>query len=193
MLKGRGIIRAQNVMLSAPGSINQPVHTDSQWGNRRKNPKPHYLTVLIALTDQDLLTGGTKVYPGSHRDSRLAPRFEGGTVVGVEEPQSKGTAIVFDGLLLHHGTANVTNTAQKAMQALDNELTKMEQGSGGGGASYEPTAELDDFDYGRYGMPPQQQEDPTLTKYSLQPPLGCVPLLLASGLSSSWPWSWSWF
>jgi hypothetical protein len=67
MLKGRGIIRAQNVMLSAPGSINQPVHTDSQWSNRpTRNPKPHYLTVLIALTDQDLLTGGTKVYPGKN-------------------------------------------------------------------------------------------------------------------------------
>ena len=109
LLKGRGQIRAQNIMLSAPGSVEQPVHTDSQWSNRSaRNPGPHYLTVLIPLTDQDLQTGGTRVYPGTHRDARLAPLHEGGTVRPVEQPQKAGTALVFDGLLQHHGTANVT-------------------------------------------------------------------------------------
>ena len=107
-LKGRGQIRAQNIMLSAPGSAEQPVHTDSQWPARERNPAPHYLTVLIPLTDQNLETGGTRVYPGTHRDARLQPLFEGGTVHHVENPQKAGTALVFDGLLQHHGTANVT-------------------------------------------------------------------------------------
>lgn len=130
MLKGRGVIRAQNIMLSAPGSINQPVHTDSQWGTRTvRNPKPHYLTILIALTNQDLQTGGTKVYPGTHRDARLAPQFEGGTVVGVEKPQTRGTAIVFDGLLQHHGTANVTNVGQIAMKMLNEKEDENEKKS----------------------------------------------------------------
>ena len=69
ILKGRGQIRAQNIMLSAPGSVEQPIHTDSQWDKRRnRNPAPHYLTVLIPLVDQDLQTGGTRLHPGTHRD-----------------------------------------------------------------------------------------------------------------------------
>ena len=110
ILKGRGQIRAQNIMLSAPGSVEQPIHTDSQWDKRRnRNPAPHYLTVLIPLVDQDLQTGGTRLYPGTHRDARLQPLFEGGTVRAFEKPQKAGVALVFDGLLQHHGTANTTS------------------------------------------------------------------------------------
>jgi hypothetical protein len=43
----------------------------------------------------------------------LSPQFEGGTVVAVEKPQKRGTAIVFDGLLQHHGTANITSTTSR--------------------------------------------------------------------------------
>ena len=71
-------------------------------------------------------TGGTRVYPGTHRDARLSPQFEGGTIKYEEKPQTRGTAIVFDGLLQHHGTANVTNAAKVALKTLE-ALEKVEK------------------------------------------------------------------
>ena len=65
-------------MLSEPGSARQPIHTDSNWdGHRNRDPRPHYFTILIPLTDQDLETGGTRVYPGTHRDINLGAKVMG--------------------------------------------------------------------------------------------------------------------
>jgi hypothetical protein len=114
LLNHRGSIKTQNVMLSEPGSVRQPIHTDSNWeGHRQRDPRPHYFTILIPLTDQDLETGGTRVYPGTHRDVNLGAKVNGGTIEGVENPQKAGDALVFDGLLHHHGTENVTGRKKK--------------------------------------------------------------------------------
>ena len=109
LLNKRGSVKTHNVMLSEPGSARQPIHTDSNWdGHRNRDPRPHYFTILIPLTDQDLETGGTRVYPGTHRDINLGAKVNGGTVEHVENPQKAGDALVFDGLLQHHGTENVS-------------------------------------------------------------------------------------
>jgi len=114
LLNRRGSIKTQNVMLSEPGSVTQPIHTDSNWeGHRQRDPRPHYFTILIPFTDQDLETGGTRVYPGTHRDAKLGAKTNGGTIEGVENPQKAGDALVFDGLLQHHGTENVTGQKKK--------------------------------------------------------------------------------
>ena len=115
LLNHRGKIKTQNVMLSEPGSARQPIHTDSNWeGKRQRDPRPHYFTILIPLTDQDLETGGTRIFPGTHRDVNLGAKENGGTIEGVENPQKAGDALVFDGLLQHHGTENVTGQEKKS-------------------------------------------------------------------------------
>ena len=109
MLKGRFSSSTRNIMLSEPGSSCQDVHTDSSWaGKRQRNPAPHYYTVLIPLVNQTKETGGTRLYPGTHLDSTARIEGDGGLIKGVEDPQSAGDAIVFDGLLQHCGTANVS-------------------------------------------------------------------------------------
>lgn len=103
----RGRIKTQNVMLSKPGSILQPVHTDSDWGKRAKqNPRPHYYTILIALSPHNKHTGGTKLYPGSHRDVSIEPDESKATHLDL----NPGDALVFDGLLLHCGMPNLSGT-----------------------------------------------------------------------------------
>merc|ERR1711974_109189 len=99
----------QNVMLSEPGATCQEVHTDSSWrGRAQRDPKPHYFTVLVPLVDQDAQTGGTRLFPRTHRDVASTAVEAGGSVRGVEEPMRAGDALVFDGLLQHFGTANGT-------------------------------------------------------------------------------------
>ena len=101
----------ENIMLSASGSSCQPVHTDSSWqGKRRKNPAPHYYTVLIPLVNQDKFTGGTRIYPGTHLDSTALTVDDGGLIPGIEDPQMAGDALIFDGLLQHCGTPNVSDS-----------------------------------------------------------------------------------
>lgn len=103
--KKRGRIKTHNVMLSKPGSILQPVHTDSDWEKRAKqNPRPHYYTILIALSAHNEHTGGTKLYPGSHRDFLTEPDESKATHLDL----NPGDALVFDGLLLHCGMPNLS-------------------------------------------------------------------------------------
>jgi hypothetical protein len=99
-------VRTANVMLSEPGSERQPIHTDSVWdGCAHKDPLPHYLTVLIPLTEQNQLTGGTRVWPGSHRDIEF-PLTEQGQLDMIEPLLKTGDALIFDGLLSHCGLEN---------------------------------------------------------------------------------------
>ena len=108
MLRGKGKIQTQNIMLSESGAERQPKHTDSWWGETRpaKAPAPHYYTILVALVPQDEKTGGTRLYTGTHRNKELNPPFN----AGVEIPMNAGDAVIFDGLLQHQGTENVTSS-----------------------------------------------------------------------------------
>ena len=107
----RGRISTHNVMLSRPGSQLQPVHTDSGWDDRRSlNPKPHYYTVLIALTPHDRYTGGTLLYPKTHRDASLDPDEKEATHLNL----NPGDALICDGLLLHCGMPNVSGNGDPA-------------------------------------------------------------------------------
>ncbi|KAH9253617.1 hypothetical protein BASA81_008453 [Batrachochytrium salamandrivorans] len=96
----KGSVKTANVMLSAPGSSRQDKHTDSS-GN--KTGPPHYLTVLIPLTEQDKHTGMTQLWPKSHH-APLA-KEEGSPICPT---LAVGDALVFDGLLHHLGTENAT-------------------------------------------------------------------------------------
>jgi hypothetical protein len=103
-----GKLRTQDIMLSKPGSAEQKVHTDSCWdGKADANPRTHYITVLIPLTRQDAQTGGTRVWPRTHRFREQAEQWE--HFVDMSEPTlCTGDALVFDGLLTHLGQANVS-------------------------------------------------------------------------------------
>ncbi|GBG24124.1 Dioxygenase andA [Hondaea fermentalgiana] len=103
-----GKLRTQDIMLSTPGSTDQRCHTDSCWKGRDEiNPKTHYMTVLIPLTVQDEETGGTRVWPKSHR--RIdALEWDKDFVDMVEPRLKRGDALVFDGLLSHLGMRNIS-------------------------------------------------------------------------------------
>jgi ectoine hydroxylase-related dioxygenase (phytanoyl-CoA dioxygenase family) len=107
-------IRTQNVMLSAPGSERQPVHTDSSWsGCPHLDPVPHYVTVLIPLTEQDDETGGTRLWPKSHRDFNMVLGLKDGFVDMVRPRIDVGDALIFDGLLSHCGMENVSKSRDR--------------------------------------------------------------------------------
>ena len=101
------MLRKTQRALRARTQVLQPVHTDSDWGKRKKqNPRPHYYTILIALSPHNKHTGGTKLYPGSHRDVSIEPDESKATHLDL----NPGDALVFDGLLLHCGMPNLSGT-----------------------------------------------------------------------------------
>mmetsp|Transcript_14865 Transcript_14865/g.24198 ORF Transcript_14865/g.24198 Transcript_14865/m.24198 type:complete len:427 (+) Transcript_14865:194-1474(+) len=101
----KGSIRTQDIMLSRPGSVEQRAHTDSSWdGRAMTNPRIHYLTILIPLTRQDARTGGTRVWPKSHRGAENIDWADSIDMIGPK--LNVGDALVFDGLLTHCGMAN---------------------------------------------------------------------------------------
>lgn len=105
----QGRFRTQNVLLSRPGSTQQKVHTDSAWSESvaAENPAPHYITVLVPLTKQTAETGGTRVWPGSHRSFNYTILNDPTKYVDTVSPLVEvGDALVFDGLLSHCGMAN---------------------------------------------------------------------------------------
>lgn len=103
----KATLRTENVMLSEPGSERQVIHIDSAWeGFSFVDPLPHYITLLIPLTVQDEETGGTRVWPKSHRDYHRGIRPSEGYVDMVEPLLNVGDALVFDGLLSHCGLEN---------------------------------------------------------------------------------------
>ena len=67
-------------------------------------------------------TGGTRVYPGTHRDINLGAKVNGGTIEHVENPQKAGDALVFDGLLQHHGTENVSGMKNAVNDAVEKSM-----------------------------------------------------------------------
>jgi ectoine hydroxylase-related dioxygenase (phytanoyl-CoA dioxygenase family) len=87
-----------------PGQAPQPLHADD---GSISLPRPHVPIVcaaIWALTDFTLENGATHVVPGSHRfDRRPRPGEQAETVNGV---MPKGSVIVYDGGIWHHGGAN---------------------------------------------------------------------------------------
>jgi ectoine hydroxylase-related dioxygenase (phytanoyl-CoA dioxygenase family) len=103
----KATVRTENVMLSAPGSERQVIHVDSAWeAVSFVDPLPHYITVLVPLTVQDEETGGTRIWPKSHRNYHNGISPTEGYVDMVEPLLNVGDALVFDGLLSHCGLEN---------------------------------------------------------------------------------------
>lgn len=98
------------------GAANQHVHVDLPWlflerekkemGELTRALPPYVLTLVIPLVDTNPLTGTTRVWPGSQRMS--TPPKPVGTALfeSVAVFPQKGDCFMFDGRLLHHGTAN---------------------------------------------------------------------------------------
>ncbi len=95
-LRPNAKLRTVNVMLSSPGSDDQPMHVDG-------GSSAQYVTVLIPLTVQNESTGGTEIVPGSHRDA-------GGEAILMTGQVRPGDALIFDGATTHRGTGNRSDT-----------------------------------------------------------------------------------
>ena len=111
MLCPRGSVRTNNIILSQPGSTRQPIHVDSAWeGRKTRNPAPHYLTILVPLTPTRPAMGGTRLWPGSHRDADFTPTHDdAASWVDATAPLIElGDVLVFDGLLAHCGMENAS-------------------------------------------------------------------------------------
>lgn len=92
-----GSIATQNVLLSQKGSIRQPIHTDHY--------KNGYATALIPLITQTSSTGGTRLFPKSHKKKGFDP--ETAEFIDCVSPMvEKGDCIIFDGQLMHCGMEN---------------------------------------------------------------------------------------
>lgn len=105
----RGKFRTHDIMLSKPGSQRQRMHTDSSWmGKARTNPAPHYLTILIPLSVQDRHTGGTRVWPRTHRVKDPNVGDDNAYIDCIEPILCVGDALLFDGLLCHLGLENTS-------------------------------------------------------------------------------------
>lgn len=105
-LCNRGRFRTHDILLSKAGSARQDVHTDSSWRrNSKHHPTTNYITVLIPLTKQDKIVGGTRVWPGTHRLPNSNINDED-YVDCIHPVLSVGDALLFDGLLSHCGLEN---------------------------------------------------------------------------------------
>ena len=109
----RGEMRTTNILLSVPGSERQPIHVDSSWeGKASKDPAPHYITILIPLTEPKVECGGTRLWPRSHKSALFEATHENKAsyVDAVSPFVESGDALIFDGLLAHCGLENQSSS-----------------------------------------------------------------------------------
>ncbi|MGH1490385.1 MAG: phytanoyl-CoA dioxygenase family protein [Acidimicrobiales bacterium] len=114
---GRGWICTSLIAaMSLKGGVPQALHQDQSTGLEARNPM--LMNVVTAVTDMDETNGGTLVIPGSHR--ALADAVREGKPVGKLPPAinteaKAGTALVYDGRLLHGTGINYTDEPRIAM------------------------------------------------------------------------------
>jgi len=102
--------------MSLKGGRPQALHQDQGNGFEARNPL--LVNVLTAVTDMDETNGGTLVIPGSH--TTVSDAFRHGQPVGKLPPAinieaKAGTALVYDGRLLHGTGINHTDEPRIAM------------------------------------------------------------------------------
>lgn len=108
---GRGWICTSLIAaISLKGGVPQALHQDQANGLEARDPM--LVNVLTAVTDMDETNGGTLVIPGSHL--ALSDAVRNGEPVGKLPPAisieaKAGTALVFDGRILHGTGINHTD------------------------------------------------------------------------------------
>jgi phytanoyl-CoA dioxygenase PhyH len=99
-------LHGTQLMAVGPGEGDQVLHRDETDWPHFPSPKPHLtVSAMIALTDFTLANGATRVVPGSQLLSDLRD-FHAGEVVPAVMPA--GSALVYDGKVLHGAGANRT-------------------------------------------------------------------------------------
>eukprot|EP00924_Labyrinthula_sp_SR-Ha-C_P013587 snap_masked-scaffold_5-processed-gene-7.18-mRNA-1 protein AED:1.00 eAED:1.00 QI:0/-1/0/0/-1/1/1/0/301 len=115
-----GNFTAQNIILSKSGAKRQKIHIDFFPEDKIRFSKLNcakrlkqklipsgYLTVLIPLTKQTTMTGGTRVWPRSHlnwREQNIDE--EKGFLDCISPLLNVGDCLLFDGFLAHCGMEN---------------------------------------------------------------------------------------
>eukprot|EP00051_Salpingoeca_urceolata_P004766 m.67550 g.67550 ORF g.67550 m.67550 type:complete len:493 (-) comp13835_c0_seq2:627-2105(-) len=89
------------VMLSMPGSVTQPWHSDGDHINRRTHLPPHALNLFLPLVNITPTNGGTELVPGTHIQG--AYDLEDGNVTPLLR---SGQCLLFDFRLKHRGLGN---------------------------------------------------------------------------------------
>ena len=89
-----------------PGERAQVPHRDEEMWPCDKHGKEWLINVMWAVDDFTLQNGGTRVWPGSHRD-QLDRSIDPAGSVAIEMP--RGSACVFLGSLTHSAGANTTD------------------------------------------------------------------------------------
>ena len=97
--------------ISYPGCHPQPMHQDQTWvAPIHTHDAPILVNTMYILQDVDDRNGGTLLVPGSHRANGTAETGLYGPLprpINLEAPA--GTALMFDGRLLHGGAVNHTD------------------------------------------------------------------------------------
>ncbi len=92
------------VMLSLPGSANQPYHMDGPHLNQKKHLPPHCINVFLPLVDLTPAIGPTQFVPTSHI---LHNFWDSGVKPTILEAKC-GQCILFDYRIRHRGIGNKT-------------------------------------------------------------------------------------
>ncbi|HRC56871.1 MAG: phytanoyl-CoA dioxygenase family protein [Myxococcales bacterium] len=89
-----------------PGETAQPIHADDQLIPLPKPHVPIICNTMWAITDFTAANGATRLVPGSHRRDRNPALGVAHPTLAAEMP--RGSVLVFDGSIWHHGGANLT-------------------------------------------------------------------------------------
>jgi len=120
-------VLGENVLLSAfsamdvqPGKTNaQPIHPDDAL---IPVPRPHFqpigCTAMWVLTDFNAHTGGTRILPGSQRDSLelVFTQDEEGMKDAIQPDIKAGSILVFDHAVLHSSANNYSDEWRLGLQ-----------------------------------------------------------------------------
>ena len=122
-LLGKGLILdSYGANTAFPGKAQQGVHADTQhlWPNLEIVPPPHCIVVNIPLVDVDECNGATKVWPGTHKDTRIHGDRSQPTTEMISEWEEKhpaerifarkGDLVLRDMRVWHCGMPNSTYT-----------------------------------------------------------------------------------
>lgn len=109
LLGPRFVMGGFGTVVSLPGARAQHIHRDHPelFGNfDHEHHLPAFaLTIAIPLIDMDTITGTTRLIPGSHRASVERAK----SMAWMDPVVSAGSVLIWDYLLFHGGTANLSD------------------------------------------------------------------------------------
>ena len=103
------ILSSLTANIARPGGEPMYLHADQGYVGFW-TPKPVVANILWMLDDFSDENGGTRLIPGSHRRARLPEDTQERTIAAIGKP---GSALVFDGRLIHGTGANRTPDVQR--------------------------------------------------------------------------------